>query len=225
MSRDEFGGETRRKATRVATVIAVGAALIFAWIANVVEVGPVGPDADILVAVASARRLAIDRVMVAATMVGAGLPTVVIGSIFAVGLMRWRHRPEALFVIVAVAGSVVLTPVAKAAFARPRPAADLVTRVAEAGGFSFPSGHALSAMVLYTAIALATASIESGRWRFVTAALAIVMIPTMGFTRVYLGVHYPSDVLGGWALGAAWVWSVYLGYLYATPQRLIKTDR
>jgi undecaprenyl-diphosphatase len=71
-------------------------------------------------------------------------------------------------------------------------------------------------MVLYTSLAMIAAGLGLPRLKRALIALALIIVPTMGFTRLYLGVHYPSDIIGGWALGASWVWLVYLGYLMRT---------
>ena len=134
----------------------------------------------------------------------------------AVWLSVRGYRKEAAFLVVANLGSGILSLGLKDAFARPRPPLDVVTRITSPESFSFPSGHALSAMVLYTSLAMMAAGLGLPRLKRALIALALIIVPTMGFTRVYLGVHYPSDVIGGWTLGACWVWLVYLGYLMRT---------
>ena len=68
----------------------------------------------------------------------------------------------------------------------------------------------MGAMVFYASICIVGLRLDRPWLRGLVLALALVMIPTTGFTRLYLGVHYPSDVVAGWALGAAWVSLSYL---------------
>lgn len=118
--------------------------------------------------------------------------------------LLWRRLPRlALFVVTTAAGSALLNAVVKAAVHRLRPV--LTQAVAHAPGSSFPSGHAQSAIVGYAVLLLVFLPILSGVWRRVAIALAVVMTLAIGFSRIALGVHFLSDVVGGYILGAAWV--------------------
>lgn len=79
--------------------------------------------------------------------------------------------------------------------------------VVEAGHGSFPSGHAVSSMALFTALVLLT---WSARWRWVTMAVGAGLVVGVGASRVYLGFHYPSDIVGGWCLALSWAIGVWL---------------
>lgn len=93
----------------------------------------------------------------------------------------------------------------KALLALPRPPAEVVIAPIDAGGpYGFPSGHAQGAAVTYGALAAAV----QRRWFTALASLAIFLV---GISRVYLGVHYPADVLGGWAVGLAFLWAGWRG--------------
>ncbi len=85
----------------------------------------------------------------------------------------------------------------KPVFARPRP--DLWPRLVGETGFSFPSGHALASAAFYPLLARATLRLRRGAFFMIALGLPLFV----GFGRLYLGVHWPSDVLAGWALGAA----------------------
>lgn len=190
------------------------ATLIFGVTAIWVRPGPVGPDATILQALEAARAPHITELMVAITTIGRGPVTAAFVFLLATWLLVRGFRTQAIFLLVANLGSAALSPSAKAMFSRPRPSLDAATRIIGPDSFSFPSGHALSAMVLYTSLAMVAGGLGHLRPQRALIVLGAVMVPTIGFTRVYLGAHYPSDVVGGWALGAAWVWLVYLGCLW-----------
>jgi len=190
------------------------AALIFGVMAIWVRPGPVGPDATMLQSLESVRAPHVTGVMGAVTTVGRGSITAVFVLLLTTWLLVRGSRREAALLLVANLGSAALSPLSKAIFSRPRPPLELATHITNPESFSFPSGHALSAMVLYTSFVMVAAGLGHRRLQRALIVLAAVMIPTIGFTRVYLGVHYPSDVVGGWALGAVWVWLVYLGYLW-----------
>lgn len=98
----------------------------------------------------------------------------------------------------------MLSQITKLIFARPRP--DVVPHNAEVFSASFPSGHAMVSAVVYLTLAAVLArTTDNPRIKLYVMSLAVLTTAAVGFSRVYLGVHWPSDVLGGWALGAAWV--------------------
>jgi undecaprenyl-diphosphatase len=121
-----------------------------------------------------------------------------------VGWLLWRRLPRlALFVVVTAAGSSALNALVKTSVHRLRPV--LTDPVARAQGLSFPSGHAQAAIVGYMVLLLVFLPILHGAWRRSAVILAVLAVVAIGFSRVALGVHYVSDVVGGFLLGAAWV--------------------
>jgi undecaprenyl-diphosphatase len=132
--------------------------------------------------------------------------TIVLGIIlFAVVgyLFLARKRTEAWLMLGAVLGGVALNDVLKFSFARPRP--DLVAPAVRAFTASFPSGHATMSAITYLTLGALLARTHSSRSiRIYFMALAMLLTVLVGLTRVYLGVHYPSDVLAGWCIGTAW---------------------
>jgi undecaprenyl-diphosphatase len=122
-----------------------------------------------------------------------------------------RKRSAALLIAAAVLGGVALSTLVKLAVDRPRPDIPHIVRVVTA---SFPSGHAmLSAIVFLTLGALLTRMHERRRIKIYFMSLAIILTTSVGLSRIYLGVHYPTDVLAGWAMGAAWAilcWTIML---------------
>jgi len=113
---------------------------------------------------------------------------------------RWRL---AVYLLVTAAGALVLDPVLKSLAGRLRPV--VAHPIAHGTGDSFPSGHSLGSIVCYGAILLVFLPAARGRWRIGFVSLIVALIALIGISRVLLGVHYLSDVLGGWAIGITWL--------------------
>ncbi len=123
----------------------------------------------------------------------------------AVALQLWinGHARRALFALVAIGGAQILSETLKVFFARPRP--DIVPHEVAVYSASFPSGHAMLATAAYFLLAFVLAAeISRTRNRTGLYASAAVLAFLIGASRVYLGVHWPSDVLAGWFAGLAW---------------------
>jgi len=124
-------------------------------------------------------------------------------------LLITRKPAAAVFVFLAVAGGQVLSSLLKLGLDRPRP--DLVPHLTEVFTLSFPSGHAMLSAVTYLTLGALMAQVSPGRatkiYVLFVAFLATVLV---GASRVYLGVHWPSDVLAGWCAGAAWAMLCWL---------------
>jgi membrane-associated phospholipid phosphatase len=114
-------------------------------------------------------------------------------------LIALRHWRGAIALVVAVASTQLVVELLKETIERPRPDAGF----AEHTGFSFPSAHSATGMALYLMLTLLAARAASGRLRVLIAVLGGSVIVAIGVTRVYLGAHYPTDVLAGWLTGAA----------------------
>jgi membrane-associated phospholipid phosphatase len=124
-------------------------------------------------------------------------------------LVRGWHR-GALLVVVTLVGAGLLNGLLKFSFARVRPASFFDYPLP--GSPSFPSGHALYAASVFGGLAvLLAARVGSRRLEIVIWLTAVSLILLVGLSRVYLGVHYPSDVLAGYAIGSVWVSAVALG--------------
>jgi membrane-associated phospholipid phosphatase len=131
-----------------------------------------------------------------------GVLWTVIGAAAVVLAIRRRWRLT-IYLLVAGAGALVLDPVLKSLVGRLRPIVG--HPVAHGNGNSFPSGHSLSSIVCYGAIFLVFLPAMRGRWRRVFIAGLSTLVVLIGISRILLGVHYISDVLGGWALGVTWL--------------------
>ena len=114
-----------------------------------------------------------------------------------------RKQAAAWLMLIAVFGGIALSDLLKFAFGRPRP--DFISPAARVFTTGFPSGHATMSAVTYLTIAALLARSQSspgiGVYFIALAALLTILI---GVSRIYLGVHYPTDVLGGWCIGTAW---------------------
>ncbi|NES31750.1 phosphatase PAP2 family protein [Micromonospora terminaliae] len=124
-------------------------------------------------------------------------------TIAVVGLLIRRQSRLAVYLIITGVGGLILDPSLKALVGRLRPVVDVP--VAHAPGNSFPSGHALGSFVAYGALLLVFLPAVAPRWRKPAIAVAGLLVVLIGLTRIALGVHFVSDVLGGWLLGAAWL--------------------
>ncbi|HEX7348439.1 MAG TPA: phosphatase PAP2 family protein [Rhodanobacteraceae bacterium] len=121
------------------------------------------------------------------------------------GLWLADHRREAFWFLGNVVGAFVIASVLKHVLARPRP--ELIPHAAYTFTASFPSGHTMMATVVWLWLALVLGDAigkRAARAWLVTGALVIAFL--VGASRVYMGVHWPSDVVESWGLGIAWVW-------------------
>lgn len=176
---------------------------LFAWLAEgLAKDGTVRFDAYVRAAVHQWTTPALTKLMLAATFMGSG--GLIVIAVLAFALFRhFRWRRAAIWLLVTLGGASVLVLGLKYAFHRPRP-------VPFFGGmpqtFSFPSGHSLFSFCFYGVLAgLLARRAESKVLRVFIWALAAVLVFSIGLSRIYLGVHYPSDVLAGYLGGAIWV--------------------
>jgi undecaprenyl-diphosphatase len=118
-------------------------------------------------------------------------------------LLLTRRRAAAAFVVVAVGGGMLLSMALKLGFERPRP--DLVPHATRVYTASFPSGHSMLSASTYLTLGALLARVEKmWRVRVFLVGVAVALTLIVGVSRIYLGVHWPSDVLAGWCGGAAW---------------------
>jgi undecaprenyl-diphosphatase len=129
------------------------------------------------------------------------------------GLLWSRHRSrDARTYLLACVSGEALYALLKATFRRPRPS--IIPHLAGAGWYSYPSGHSMLAPVIWGLGLLLLATLtESRPVRALCRLFAVVIVAGIGLSRIYLGVHYPTDVLAGLCIGLAWMlwWSVAVG--------------
>jgi undecaprenyl-diphosphatase len=134
-------------------------------------------------------------------------------TIVTLGVVAWLlfsgKRRTAGLVVVAVVGGVVFSSLLKLGFARPRP--DLVPHSVAVFTNGFPSGHAMMSAVVYLTLGFMVARTQHAvALKVYLLSLALFLTLLVGLSRVYLGVHWPSDVLAGWAVGACWALMCWL---------------
>ena len=198
-------------------VVIVGAssAVWFGLLAvSVADHHPTYLDRSVQEFVLDNRSSALTSIARAVTWLGSSVvlvPIIVIVGVFF--LIRKRDWRPGLALAVAFGGSVALYTIVKHAVARPRPpAAHMMVHVS---GYAFPSGHATGALALWGMLAVVLWSTASSRVRRFVWPAAVVIVGAVGATRLYLGVHWFTDVVGGYALGALWlavVLSCMLGF-------------
>jgi undecaprenyl-diphosphatase len=138
-------------------------------------------------------------------------------------LVLQGKRHLAVLVVVAVGGGILVSTLTKLGFDRPRP--DLVAHATRVHTASFPSGHAMLAAVTYLTLgALLARSQPRLRLKLYLIGLAATLTALVGFSRIYLGVHWPTDVLAGWTLGAAWALGCWAIALWLQARGRVESD-
>lgn len=141
------------------------------------------------------------------TALGGVLPLVVLVAIVAIYLMLKGHRRTATAVVASSLLGVIVSELIKTFIDRGRP--DIVPQLVNEVSGSFPSGHAMMSALIYLTLGTMLARLEDERKvRVFIMGAAIALPVAIGVSRIYLGVHWPTDVLGGWCLGALWVLAV-----------------
>jgi len=198
----------RRHGARLAAMFAVVALPLWAFgelAEDVADGHPFAFDVPVLEWLHSLAGPLPDGVFLALSAVGFSGGVVPADVALVIALALRRHPRSAVFAAVAIVGSALLNIAVKHLFARARPA--LWLSLAPETTYSFPSGHAMgSATVACVLGCLAW----STRWRWPVIALGAAFTLGVGLSRIYLGVHYPSDVLAGWSAAIAWTLGVRL---------------
>ena len=152
------------------------------------QLGPVGPAL-------------LTDAMQALTVVGSGTFRIVLALIVVAVLLARRHNRESVMLVALMTLPAATNSVLKWLFARPRP--DIVPHLTSFGDLSFPSGHSLNGAATYLGLALILAGLSPHR-RGIWIAAALCLSLAIAFSRVWLGVHYPTDAIAGWLGGTGW---------------------
>jgi undecaprenyl-diphosphatase len=176
-------------------------------------------DAIILNALHDRSNPTLDAIMVFITQLGRAWVLVPF-CMAVVAFLLWKKLPrQAFFFTVATFGAGLLNLLAKVFFGRARP--DLWVSIAPEHDYSFPSGHAMASMAVAAALVLLC---WPTRFRWGMIAIGFIYVAAVGLTRPYLGVHYPSDIVGGWCASLAWVGGVH-SIIYARQQWMTRAER
>jgi membrane-associated phospholipid phosphatase len=129
--------------------------------------------------------------------------TVIVVAGISLAILWWRHLKVEIYIfIMACLGALILNTGLKLFFVRPRP--ELWNRLIKETSFSFPSGHALGSMVLYGFIAYLLA-IHYPQFSKIIYSFSVILIGAIGISRLYLGVHWPTDIIAGYGVGFLWL--------------------
>ncbi|HSR64105.1 MAG TPA: phosphatase PAP2 family protein [Xanthomonadaceae bacterium] len=181
-----------------------------ALVAELREGEPFAFDQPVLELLHGQASPALDRFALAASAVGYAWGVMPFDVLFVLALAWRRHFREGLFAGLALLGSALLNLGAKHSFRRVRPA--LWTSIAPEHSYSFPSGHAMGSMTLALTLLLLCWSARTPwgtPWRWWATVLGGLFVLSVGWARIYLGVHYPSDILAGWCAAAVWTAGAY----------------
>ena len=184
-------------------MVAVLSLFLFAWVADgVAHDRTAGLDLAIRNLVHAYASPSLTKAMIFISFLGGdGLTAASILSVLAFLVFRWRR--EAVWMAVTILGAVVLDLSLKYAFHRPRPVPFFVPVPYT---YSFPSGHSLFSFCFYGVLAgLLAGRMQSRLGRILVWTLAALLVAAIGLSRIYLGVHYPSDVIAGYLAAALWV--------------------
>lgn len=210
----------------IAFLLAVAGAWAFAEIAQAVAAGETQRlDDSILLWLNRHSTPFLDEFALQITAVGNGLTVAVIGLIACAFLWSMRERVGVLLLVLAVIGGDTFNRILKDAFHRPRPELFVLeTPYARPVSASFPSGHATASMVLYLVLAYLLVRLGGkGVFRYVVLTVAGLLIVLIGVSRMYLGVHYPSDVLAGYVFG--FCWAVFCAFIIEAVRGLRRGRR
>jgi membrane-associated phospholipid phosphatase len=162
-------------------------------------------DIPILLAIHSTARPQLDTFASILTKFGVFWGVFPIAIVTAAFLLIRRRWYSLAYVITTLVGSAIINRTVKVLLHRVRP--HLWTSPAPESDYGFPSGHAMSSMTLVAVLVILT---WGSRWSWLILAIGSVFVVAIGWTRLYLGVHYPSDILAGWAVSIAWAVGVSL---------------
>ncbi|WP_461226960.1 phosphatase PAP2 family protein [Lacticaseibacillus suihuaensis] len=179
-------------------------------------------DSPIIAAVTAVRPSWLTDVLLAITTLGEPVAVTVLGVVLAGILAYYRRRRYAVFAALAIVGMSGFNTVVKHLIRRLRPFVQdpAITPLTRIGGYSFPSGHASGSLLLWgTVILLSLALITNAPVRRWFVGIAVAMIALTGYSRIYVQVHYPTDVFAGYGLalfGLMLLWWLMLPWLTAT---------
>jgi len=191
--------------------ILLGLAVLTALAGIGVRAWAPGFDAQALRAIAGGRNATLTSIAWVVTEAGSFVLLAPLSIAFLL-LRRWKRPADDIALVVIAAGSALLPFVVKLIVARPRPT---IEHLSHLSSLSFPSEHTTQAAAIYLTIALMLSQSLTRGWREAAIALGVVIALAVAWSRVYLGVHYPTDVTAGLMLG--WSWALLI-FHWARPK-------
>jgi hypothetical protein len=170
----------------------------------VVEGRAAKTDEAVMEAVHQIHNPTVDHVMHGVTQLGSHIAIGTAAGVTALMMLRRGRKHDAWTVVVSTTGAMAINTILKNIFRRQRPQ-ELARRIKLPGSHSFPSGHSLLSAATYPIVAHHLVEDESLPVQALAHSLAGMIVLSVGFSRVYFGVHFPSDVLGGFAAGFGWL--------------------
>ena len=211
MGREVLKPQKPAESQRLWVLLGIGLAFfiplaLFAKLSEeVLERKPIGLDVTIMQALHAMSSPTLNQFVLTVTHFG---DTLVIGLVtFLIAFMLWlkRRRRDAVQLLVTAGGAAVMNYLLKISFQRARPS--LWQALVHESSYSFPSGHSMASSALAFALIAIT---WPTRWRWWAIAAGVVLTVVVGMGRMYLGVHYPSDVIGAWCISFAWALIVHI---------------
>lgn len=163
----------------------------------------------------------LDNLAIGVTFLGNPSVLTLLSAVFGVFLLRQRRWASALVLSILATGGICLNYLLKDLFARDRP--ELWERTLELRTYSFPSGHAMIALIVYGFMAYWIAT-RYRAWRNLVVGAVVFLVTTIGLSRLYLGVHWPTDVIAGYAAGLVWLLTCILSLEIAQKLHAIAND-
>jgi len=183
----------------------VGLAVVTALLGIGVRVWAPGFDIQALEAIAASRSSVLTSIAQVVSDAGSFALLAPLSIAFLL-LRRWKRPADDIALVVIAAGSAALPSVVKLIVARPRPTIEHLTHLVS---LSFPSEHSAQAAAIYLTIAIMLSKGLNRGWRELVIVLAVVIALAVAWSRVYLGIHYPTDVVAGLLLGWSWALLVF----------------
>lgn len=179
--------------------------ILFFQIADeIIEKEPIGFDNAVLLWLNSHSNAFLDIFFLTFTNIGGVIGMIILTLLIVVFLMYKKQRRKALLVLAGVGGATTANLILKALFQRDRPA--LFDSLVFETTYSFPSGHAMASSALFLSLILIS---WQTKWRWLMIGIAIFMVLAISISRLYFGVHYPTDIMAGWCASSAWVVLVF----------------
>ena len=176
-------------------------------------------DRTLMAAVQGIESVAWRVTMFTVTDIGGGWVALAAAGLLTAVLFKLRRYPESLSFLL-VFSLTVIVPLVKELVYRPRPSEAVATILSHSGGTSFPSGHSALAMVFFGLVFyLAPYLVQDRRVIWAVRSVSVAMVLLTGLSRVYLGVHWPSDVIGGYAVGGVVLGMITIFHRWASEVR------